>query len=66
MSLQSHFTIFSSAQKDTLYPLVITPQPTGLLFLSIDLLILDISYKWNHKYVGFFVAFYLFIFLVTF
>ena len=66
MSLQSHFTIFSSAQKDTLYPLVITPQPTSLLFLSIDLLILDISYKWNHKYVGFLWLFIYLFFLVTF
>ena len=66
MSLQSHFTKFSSAQKDTLYPLVITPQPTSLLFLSIDLLILDISYKWNHKYVGFLWLFIYLFFLVTF
>lgn len=47
------FTTFSSPQKEISYPLAITtffPQPlttTDLLSVSMDSLLLDISYKWN-------------------
>lgn len=45
-SPQSKFRIFSSASKETLYPLAITPQPlltTNLLSMLIDLPILNLS-----------------------
>lgn len=43
-----NLTTFSSAPKDTLFSLVIASHPTGPLSASIDVLVLDISYKWNH------------------
>ena len=48
----SFYNIFISSER---YLVTISHHspPYSLLFVSIDLLILDISYKWNHKYVGF-------------
>ena len=42
---------FLITPKGTLNPLAVTPQPlatTNLLSVSLDLPVLDISYKWNH------------------
>lgn len=55
-----HFRTFSLPRKETLHPLAIIPQTlcppqalgtTGLLFVSVDLPLLDISYKWIPEYV---------------
>ena len=53
-----NFRTLPSPQKDSLYPSAVTPQSpynflwsqttTNLCSISIDLCILDISFKWNH------------------
>ena len=46
-------TVNSLHQKETMYPLVATPTATtNLLYVSVDLSILDISFKWNHTICG--------------
>ena len=52
----SNSRTFSLFPKEILYALAVTLRslslqplaPTNQLFVSVDLLILDISYKWNH------------------
>lgn len=53
--------IFSSPQKESLHPLAVPPHPPSpylvpsnhsLPLVSVDLLVLDILYKWNHMIDG--------------
>ena len=59
LSSLSHLRTFSSFQKESTCILAITLPPLNpssqqplIYFLSIDLLILDISYKWNYTLGG--------------
>jgi len=56
LSAPPNFRVFPSFQKETPYPVAVTPLAplhklpvtTNLLSVSMDLPLLDVSYKWNH------------------
>lgn len=59
-SNRKYFRIFSSSQKEILYPLPVVPHPhflqpvarNNLSSISVNLLTLYISYKWSHTICG--------------